>query len=91
MKWAVYVIRHKDSKVGKDVYVGHLAYSIGKLGKTLKRRLKTHKQLQLRNVAEETKLVLNSTNACKRLVWKTGKLCRFKVRAQVMRQWNWKK
>ena len=45
MKWAIYLIRHKDSKAGKDLYVGHLAYVEGKLGKTLKRRLKTHKQL----------------------------------------------
>ena len=45
MKWAVYLIRHKDTKAGKDVYVGHLAYVEGKLGKILKERLKTHKQL----------------------------------------------
>ena len=45
MKWAIYLIRHKDSKAGKDLYVGHLAYGEGKLGKTLKERLLTHKQL----------------------------------------------
>ena len=45
MKWAVYLIRHKDSKVGKDLYVGHLAYGSDKLGKSLKRKLLTHKQL----------------------------------------------
>ena len=45
MKWAVYVIRHKDSKAGKDLFVGHLAYGNRQLGKTLKRMLWTHKQL----------------------------------------------
>ena len=45
MKWAVYMIRHKDSKVGKDLFVGHLAYGNRQLGKTLKMMLWTHKQL----------------------------------------------
>ena len=45
MKWAVYVIRHKDSKVGKDLFVGHLAYGNRQLGKTLKMMLWTHKQI----------------------------------------------
>ena len=45
MKWAVYVIRHKDSKVGKDLFVGHLAYGNRQLGKSLKMMLWTHKQI----------------------------------------------
>ena len=45
MKWAVYAIRHKDSKVGKDLFVGHLAYENRRLGKTLKMMLWTHKQI----------------------------------------------
>ena len=29
MNRAVYVIRHKDSKVGRDLFVGHFAYTVG--------------------------------------------------------------
>ena len=28
MKWAVYVIHHKDSKVGRDLFVGHFENSV---------------------------------------------------------------
>ena len=46
MKWAVYVIRPaKDSEVGEDIFVGHLAYENRNLGKSLKRTLRTHKQI----------------------------------------------
>ena len=45
MKWAVYLIRHKDSKVGKDLFVGHLGYGNRQLGKTLKMMLWTHRQI----------------------------------------------
>ena len=48
MKWVVYVIRHKDSKVGRDLFVGHSAYINRQLGNILKIVLWTHKQ-----VAEE--------------------------------------
>ena len=45
MKWAIYVIRCKDSEAGKDVYVGHLAYRRGELRMSLEERLLAHKQL----------------------------------------------
>ena len=49
------MIRHKDSMVGKDLFVGHLAYENRRLGKTLKMMLWTHKQIAedrgFRNVA----------------------------------------
>ena len=44
MEWKVYAIRHKDSKVGKDLFVGHFACDSSILGKTLKKVLKIHKQ-----------------------------------------------
>ena len=46
MKWAVYLISHKDTKKTRgDVFVGHLAYCKVDLGKTLEERLDTHMQL----------------------------------------------
>ena len=45
MKWTVYAIRHKDSKVGKDLFVGHFVYNNRQLGKTLKIVLWSHKQI----------------------------------------------
>ena len=47
MKWAVYVIRHKDSKVGKDLYVGHLAYRMGrgKIRKYFEEKLSVKKRM----------------------------------------------
>ena len=45
MKWAVYAIRHKDSEVGRDIFVGHLAYCNRQLGKNLKAMLRIHKQI----------------------------------------------
>ena len=44
MKWAVYLIRHKDTKAGKDVYVGRLEYRGDELERSLKRRLEIKKQ-----------------------------------------------
>ena len=44
MKWTVYAIRHKDSKVGKDLFVGHFACDSSILRKTLKEVLRIHKQ-----------------------------------------------
>ena len=87
MKWATYLIRHKDSEAGKDVYVGHSAYVEGKLGKILKKRLKKGLTSNwLRNVAEETKLDSNSTNEFSKLVQRTGKLNRLQAREQALKQ-----
>ena len=44
MEWKVYAIRHKDSKVGKDLFVGHFACESSTLRKTLKKVLRIHKQ-----------------------------------------------
>ena len=45
MEWKVYAIRHKDSKVGKDLFVGHFACGNRNLGKSLKMMLRIHKQI----------------------------------------------
>ena len=46
MKWTVYAIRPaKDSEVGKDIFIGHFACNSSTLRKTLKKVLRTHKQI----------------------------------------------
>ena len=62
MKWAVYVIRRKGSKNGKDLFVGHLAHGDRQVGKALKTTLRTHMQ-----IAEERSRGNRRTEACFRL------------------------
>ena len=46
MNWAVYVIHREGSKVGKDLFVGHLAHGDRRqLGKALKITLQTHMEM----------------------------------------------